>query len=84
MVTYFPYWDVSWLVAWSFTLGSVIWIINAFFSWLPLVDPQTEFSNESLTDIARACGFASQSHFTRAFRQATGASPGAWRRARRH
>ncbi|KAJ5619416.1 hypothetical protein N7510_003400 [Penicillium lagena] len=48
MVTYFPYWDVSWLVAWSFTLGSVIWIINAFFSWLPLVDPQTEFSNESL------------------------------------
>ncbi|KAJ5833320.1 hypothetical protein N7474_001631 [Penicillium riverlandense] len=48
MVTYFPYWDVSWLVATSFTLGSVIWIINAFFAWLPLVDPQTEFSNETL------------------------------------
>lgn len=48
MFTSFPYWDVSWLVAMSFTVGSVIWIINAFFAWLPLVDPQTEFSNESL------------------------------------
>lgn len=48
MVTYFPYWDVSWLVATSFTFGSVVWIINAFFAWLPLVDPQTEFPKESL------------------------------------
>ncbi|CAG8055220.1 unnamed protein product [Penicillium salamii] len=43
-----PYWDVSWLVATTFTLGSVIWILNAFFVWLPLSNPNTEFSGESL------------------------------------
>lgn len=48
MITYAPYWDVSYLVAVTFTLGSVIWIINAFFVWLPLEDPQTEFPGESL------------------------------------
>jgi AraC-like DNA-binding protein len=37
---------------------------------------------QSLTDIARACGFASQSHFTRVFTGAVGTSPGAWRRER--
>lgn len=41
-----PYWDVSYLVATIFTLGSVVWVINAFFAWLPLVDPSTEFDNE--------------------------------------
>ncbi|OOQ84005.1 integral membrane protein [Penicillium brasilianum] len=48
MATCAPIWDVSWLVAVTFTLGSVIWIINAFFVWLPLADPGTEFSGESL------------------------------------
>ncbi|CAG7956005.1 unnamed protein product [Penicillium salamii] len=43
-----PYWDISWLVATTFTLGSVIWIVNAFFVWLPLANPNTEFSGESL------------------------------------
>lgn len=33
-----------------------------------------------LTDIAAACGFADQSHFTRVFTRIAGASPGAWRR----
>jgi len=33
-----------------------------------------------LADIAVACGFADQSHFTRAFTLATGVSPGAWRK----
>ncbi|KAJ5443904.1 uncharacterized protein N7458_007776 [Penicillium daleae] len=46
MATSAPVWDVSWLVAVTFTLGSVVWIINAFFVWLPLVDPGTEFSGE--------------------------------------
>ncbi len=36
----------------------------------------------SLSAIALACGFGSQSHFTRAFRTATGTTPAAWRRAR--
>lgn len=34
----------------------------------------------SLTDIAAACGFADQSHFTRVFTSIVGASPGAWRK----
>jgi AraC family transcriptional regulator len=35
-----------------------------------------------LADIAAACGFADQCHLTRAFRRATGETPGAWRRER--
>ncbi|KAK5464919.1 hypothetical protein LTS15_001482 [Exophiala xenobiotica] len=44
--TYFPVWDISYLVALVFTLGSVVWVINGFFAWLPLVAPSTEFHNE--------------------------------------
>lgn len=47
MCSTYPYWDVSYLVATIFTLGSVVWVINAFFAWLPLEDPSTEFKNES-------------------------------------
>lgn len=62
MVTYFPYWDVSYLVGIIFTLGSVIFIIDGFFSWLPLVAPRSEFKNETLvgggiTDIVGATVF---------------------------
>ncbi|KAI9871135.1 MAG: hypothetical protein M1830_003281, partial [Pleopsidium flavum] len=46
MFIQYPYWDVSYLVAIIFTLGSVVWVINAFFVWLPLVDPSTEFPGE--------------------------------------
>ncbi|KAJ5477216.1 hypothetical protein N7539_007360 [Penicillium diatomitis] len=46
MFTRAPVWDVSWLVAFTFVVGSIIWIVNAFFVWLPLVDPSTEFSGE--------------------------------------
>jgi len=35
-----------------------------------------------LADVALACGFADQSHFTRVFKTIVGASPGVWRRAR--
>lgn len=38
----------------------------------------------SLLEIALACGFADQSHFTRVFRAAVGATPGAWRRIRQN
>ena len=48
MCTQFPYWDISYLVAVIFTLGSCVWVINAFFVWLPLVKPSTEFHNEIL------------------------------------
>jgi AraC family transcriptional regulator len=36
-----------------------------------------------LADIALACGFANQSHFSRVFAKVTGVSPGAWRRQTR-
>jgi AraC family transcriptional regulator len=40
-------------------------------------------SQMSLLEIAKACGFADQSHLTRAFKRIAGTSPGAWRRVRR-
>ena len=39
-------------------------------------------SGAPLSDIALACGFADQSHLTRVFHAAVGASPAAWRRER--
>jgi hypothetical protein len=48
MLTYYPVWDISFDVAYVFTIGSVIWVINAFFVWLPLVRPNSEFGNEEL------------------------------------
>jgi hypothetical protein len=48
MCTQFPVWDISYDVATIFTFGSVIWVINAFFVFLPLVRPATEFQNEEL------------------------------------
>ncbi|KAF7986282.1 hypothetical protein HWV62_35214 [Athelia sp. TMB] len=46
MCTQYPYWDVSWLVAVIFTLGSVVWVFNAFFVFLPTLVPSSEFSTE--------------------------------------
>ncbi|KAJ5834221.1 hypothetical protein N7447_000247 [Penicillium robsamsonii] len=46
MVTYVPYWDVSYLVAMSFTIGSAVFIVNGFFVWLPLAAKNTEFPGE--------------------------------------
>ncbi|ORX95473.1 hypothetical protein BCR34DRAFT_629017 [Clohesyomyces aquaticus] len=48
MFTWFPVWDISYDVATMFTLGSVVWVINAFFVYLPLVRPESEFKNEEL------------------------------------
>lgn len=39
MLTTYPFWDISYLVAIIFTFGSVIWVLNAFFVWLPLQNP---------------------------------------------
>lgn len=46
MFSTYPYWDVSYLVAVIFTLGSVVWCINAIFVWVPLQDPSSEFPGE--------------------------------------
>jgi hypothetical protein len=48
MLTYYPVWDISFDVAFVFTIGSVIWVINAFFVWLPLGRPASEFKTEEL------------------------------------
>jgi hypothetical protein len=48
MLTYYPVWDISFDVAYVFTIGSVIWVINAFFVLLPLLRPDTQFKNEEL------------------------------------
>jgi AraC-like DNA-binding protein len=37
-------------------------------------------TREPLSEIAIACGFAEQAHFTRTFKRLVGTSPGAWRR----
>jgi hypothetical protein len=29
MFTHYPYWDISWVVAYIFTWGSIVWVINA-------------------------------------------------------
>jgi hypothetical protein len=29
MFTYYPFWDISWLIAYIFSVGSIIWVINA-------------------------------------------------------
>jgi AraC family transcriptional regulator len=39
-------------------------------------------STTPLIEIALKCGFSDQAHFTRRFRQLTGATPAAWRRER--
>ena len=41
------------------------------------------FSTLTISEIAAACGFADQSHFTRVFSRAVGIAPGIWRRSRR-
>lgn len=56
MFSEYPYWDVSYLVATIFTLGSMVWCINAFFVWLPLQDPSTEFDGE-ITDAGGITAF---------------------------
>jgi transcriptional regulator GlxA family with amidase domain len=39
--------------------------------------------DEQMSQIAVACGFADQAHFSRAFRRKVGCAPGLWRRERR-
>ena len=48
MFAYFPFWDISYLVAVIFYWGSVIWIINACFVFLPLTNLKSKFPRETL------------------------------------
>lgn len=47
MCTRFPVRDMSWMVGFSFTIGSAVFVVNGFFLLLPLIDPTTDFSAET-------------------------------------
>jgi transcriptional regulator GlxA family with amidase domain len=58
---------------------------ETFYGWLSRRRVQRAQEMMVMTDqplyrIARQCGFADQSHFTRVFRRLVGPSPGSWRR----
>ena len=58
---------------------------ETFYAWLSRrrVERAQEMmvmTDQPLAQIARQCGFADLSHFTRVFRRLTGPSPGFWRR----
>lgn len=46
-VTTFPYWDVSFIAAFLFTIGSILFTLDGFFSYLPLVNPNNDFPGNS-------------------------------------
>ncbi|KAK7737914.1 hypothetical protein SLS53_006292 [Cytospora paraplurivora] len=48
MLLRYPVWDVSYDVALTFSIGSVVWVINGFFVLLPMTDPQSSWAGESL------------------------------------
>ncbi|KAI5918969.1 hypothetical protein F4810DRAFT_703871 [Camillea tinctor] len=48
MFTIFPYRDASWVTAILFVVGSISFVINAFFASLPTLAPETEFPGEVL------------------------------------
>ena len=54
MFTMFPYWDISWLVGVSFTIGCLIFVACGLFYWLPIAFPSTEFHNEKVAGGATA------------------------------
>lgn len=61
----------------------------SLFKWIAnrRIEKATELlrsTSLSLTDIANKCGFADQAHFTRAFRDAKGVTPAAWKRERQY
>ncbi|QPG97340.1 hypothetical protein C2857_006167 [Epichloe festucae Fl1] len=47
MFTLYPYWDVSWLIGISFTVGCLIFVASGLFYWLPIAFPSTAFPNEA-------------------------------------
>ncbi|QKX58083.1 uncharacterized protein TRUGW13939_05204 [Talaromyces rugulosus] len=47
MCTEYPYWDISYLIAVFFTIGSLLFVVSGLFYWLPLVAPSSQFSTEA-------------------------------------
>ena len=46
MFTVYPYWDVSWLIGVSFTIGCLLFVASGLFAWLPIAYPETKFPHE--------------------------------------
>ncbi|QIW95021.1 hypothetical protein AMS68_000539 [Peltaster fructicola] len=38
MAVYYPIWDISWLVAYILAWGSLVWLLDAFFIYMPFLD----------------------------------------------
>ena len=48
MLTCYPVWDISWCVAFIFTWGSALWVLNGLFVFLPFEHPEATFRNQVL------------------------------------
>lgn len=48
MFTVFPYWDISWWIGVSFTIGCLLFVACGFFYWLPVAYPETEWPGEKV------------------------------------
>lgn len=46
MLTTFPYWNMAFWSGWCYSIGSIMFIIDGLFSWVPIAFPETEFSGE--------------------------------------
>ncbi|WP_414650751.1 AraC family transcriptional regulator [Ensifer sp.] len=73
--------QATFLRAFRETLGSTPyrWLLN---QRIEKAKDLLQFTQTPLSEIATTCGFSDQSHFTRAFVQAAGATPRLWRRSR--
>lgn len=47
MFSTFPYWDMAFWSGWSYSIGSVLFVIDGAWAWTPLVWPSSEFAGES-------------------------------------
>lgn len=48
MFAKYPVGDISWWVAYLFVWGSIVWVLNAMFVFLPEIRPSSEFAAEIL------------------------------------
>ncbi|KAE9983178.1 hypothetical protein EG327_005589 [Venturia inaequalis] len=47
MFTSFPYWDMAFHSGWSYTWGSVLFIVSSAWAWVPLQWPDTVFAGQA-------------------------------------
>ena len=47
MFTTFPYWDMAFWSGWSYTWGSILFVIDGLWAWTTLRWPNSEFEGES-------------------------------------